>query len=127
MRVVAFFVPGIPPNGNALHRMGHWEVRKSRAAWAEVTDAGMVDAEILPWRGEPIQRATLDLLWRFNTRRARDLDNLIAGIKPIIDALVRSGILVSDDSEHLIGIAGRVEVVRGSVAGIVVSLREVEG
>jgi len=128
-RSVEVRIPGHPPGGNDLHRMNRFQVRKSREVWkgiahdeavramtrGEYARAWMVTAvgrsgrslgstsytpEAEWW---PLTRATIAVSWRFRVRRTRDLDNLIAGLKPVVDALVSSGILQDDHSGVLVG------------------------
>lgn len=138
-RAVEVRIPGIPPGGNDLHRMNRFQVRKSREVWkalahqeavramtrGEYARPWMVTAvgrsgrspESSSWTPEaewwPLTRATLAVSWRFRVRRNRDLDNLVAGLKPIVDALVSSGILEDDHSGVLVGI-GPLDVVTGA-------------
>lgn len=45
--------------------------------------------------------AELVLCWRVPDLRARDLDNVIATLKPVADALVAAGVLPKDDWQHV--------------------------
>lgn len=131
-------VPGHPPGGNELHRMGHWGIRKSRETWKDATHTAAVRAmasgpfarpwmltavgrsgrspdstSYVPDQGEwwPLTRASLEVTWRYKIRRNRDLDNLVAGLKPMIDGLVSAGILEDDHSGVLVSLGPfRVEV-----------------
>jgi len=128
-RVVEVRIPGHPPGGNDLHRMNRFQVRKSREVWKGLAHQEAVRAmtrgeyakpwmltavgrsgrspESSSWTAEaewwPLTRATIAVSWRFRVRRTRDLDNLIAGLKPIVDGLVSSGILQDDHSGVLVG------------------------
>lgn len=93
-------VPGIPPGGNALHRMTHWQVKRSREEWREKAYWSAVQARVGADWTPPLQ-AVASIEWRFRLRRRRDYDNLLSGLKPILDALVAAGIITDDDTEHL--------------------------
>ena len=95
-------VPGHPPGGNALHRMQHWQVRKVRDEWRQAAFILALDARPGEWA--PLDRASVAVYWRFRVRRKRDLDNLVAGLKPLLDGLVDAGVLVDDSSDHLISL-----------------------
>jgi Holliday junction resolvase RusA-like endonuclease len=95
-RRIVVTVPGRPPGGNALHRMGHWAVRKSREEWKAKTVA------VVTMDGDPIQHAHVGITWRCKTNRRRDFDNLVSGIKPLLDGLVEAGVLVDDSTEHIL-------------------------
>lgn len=102
-------VPGHPPGGNDLHRMNRWEVRKSREEWRTATFVRALDSR--PGSFRPLARASLGVTWRYRVRRNRDLDNLVAGLKPMIDGLVDAGILEDDHSGILVALGPfRVEI-----------------
>lgn len=92
-------IPGRPPGGNALHRMTHWQVRKEREYWQTTTQWAVLEAG---WRGEPMERVTLDIDWHCRTKRRRDWDNLLAGLKPVLDGLVSSRLLKDDSTDNLV-------------------------
>lgn len=114
MRSLEIRVPGRPPGANDLVRMGHWKVSSVRERWRKTTVDAAVEAMAaspvsLPW--EPLARATLGVTWRCKTKRRRDYDNLVSGIKPLLDGLVLAGVLEDDSTEVLVGIGPlRVEV-----------------
>jgi len=98
---VTIHLPGHPPNANQLHRMDHisrWRSRQEwkKAAWAGALEAGLGNARISP--------ARLHVTYTFTTRRERDFDNLVAGLKGAIDGLVAAGVIPGDSLEHLRGI-----------------------
>jgi hypothetical protein len=99
---IAIGIEGIPPGGNALHRMTHWQVRDERAKWKARTERS-VEALLLP-TPPAIPRCALTVRWAFRVRRSRDFDNLIAGLKPVIDGLVSSGVLQGDSTREIIEI-----------------------
>lgn len=121
---IELWILGIPPGGNALHRMTHWEVRRSREEWRRTS---WLVARAAGDR-ERMSRVRIDATWRFRVQRDRDLDNLIAGLKPILDGLVDAGMITGDSSEVVQEITGRVEVV-GSKGqdGILLRIEEVQG
>lgn len=152
-RTVEVRIPGHPPGGNDLHRMNRFQVRKSREVWKGLAHQEAVRAmtrgeyakpwmltavgrsgrspESSSWTEEadwwPLTRATLGVSWRYRIRRTRDLDNLIAGLKPIVDGLVSSGILEDDHSGVLVGI-GPLDVVTGAAQDeTVLTIMEVLG
>lgn len=98
--MITVTIPGRPPGGNALHRMTHWQVRTVRAEWKEWTYraalAGSQGAEGLPYR-----RAVLSVQWKCRTKRRRDFDNLISGLKPVLDGLVAAGVIADDSTDCL--------------------------
>jgi len=55
------------------------------------------------WRGsEPwADRATYSIVRCSEADRPADSDNVVGGVKPIVDALVRAGLLADDSPEHL--------------------------
>jgi len=87
----------------------------SRSFWAEQYQAGKeyhdavfyycVDARNRGYRqaiSYPFLRARLTLTFVFPQSRRRDSDNLLARFKPGLDGIVDAGLLLDDDSEHLV-------------------------
>lgn len=141
MRSVTVTVPGRPPGANDLIRMGHWRVGKVRADWKQIAHHAAVrvmtegpyarpwmltavgqsgrvaeSTSYIPDRADwwPLARAQVSITWRCKLRRKRDFDNLVSGLKPLLDALVSSGV-IEDDSTDCLMILGpfRVEVGTG--------------
>lgn len=99
-----------PPGGNALHRMNHWQVRKSREEWGLSAQIAAADA-LRGQSWEPLEYCQIAVTWRCRVRRTRDWDNLISGLKPLIDGLVRAGVIRGDDTSCLLHLGPfRVEV-----------------
>jgi len=94
MRSVTVAIPGHPPGGNELHQMNRFAVSKSRLIWR----MAVANCVVLPKGWEPITYASLAVEWRYRIKRNRDLDNLVAGLKPVIDGLVSAGVIVDDHS-----------------------------
>jgi len=131
MRSLEIRVPGRPPGANDLVRMGHWRVSKTREKWRQIAhgeavramtrgpfarewmltavgrsgrdpeSSSFVQDEATWW---PLRRASVAVSWRCKTRRRRDFDNLVSGLKPLLDALVSSGILEDDSTDVLVRI-----------------------
>ena len=51
--------------------------------------------------GTPYEAAHITITWVAKDKRRRDPDNLFASMKPYIDGLVESGLLVDDDARHV--------------------------
>jgi hypothetical protein len=94
MRTVIVAISGHPPGGNELHQMNRFAVSKSRLVWRQATQRSVV----LPDGWTPLTYASLAVEWRYRVKRNRDLDNLVAGLKPVIDGLVSAGVIVDDHS-----------------------------
>lgn len=92
-------VPGIPPSPNSTRRE-HWAKRAAAAReWKRDAFYAAMEARELH-RGMvkfPLQSAALRIVIVSPTRVRRDPDNAIASAKPLIDGLVKAGVL-SDDS-----------------------------
>lgn len=126
-RTVTVRVEGRPPGANDLIRMGHWKVGKVRRDWKDRTHQAAVRAMTSgpfahawmvtavgrsgrspestsyqePFDWWPLQHAHVAITWRCKTRRRRDFDNLVSGLKPLLDGLVSSGVLEDDSTDVL--------------------------
>lgn len=100
-RQVVVSVPGRPPGGNELHRMNHWAVTKERQFWRE---SAYLATLVAPRLATPMDRATIAIEWRCKSKRRRDFDNLISGIKPLLDGLVDAGVIRDDSTDCLVEI-----------------------
>lgn len=107
--MVRVVVPGRPPGANDLIRLGHWRIRAVRQEWKDRTVMAVREIGGVP--GAPWSRAQVGVTWRCRLNRRRDFDNLVSGIKPLLDGLVEAGVL-EDDSTDVLEILGpfRVEV-----------------
>jgi Holliday junction resolvase RusA-like endonuclease len=89
-------LPLPPDRGNAR---GHWRVRyRKEQAWKVRFAVALQEYGAVKPR-HPLARVRLAVL--VVTKRAADLDNCAARIKPILDGLVRAGWLANDDPAHL--------------------------
>lgn len=128
---VAFVLAGRPPSPNQTRRE-HWGARSKehrvwrKAAFLSATDAlrrsGHADAF-------PLRRASVELVFVLEAARG-DLDNLLAGSKPILDGIARGlgrpgerGPLLHDDG---VACVERITVRwrRGRTAAVEVHVRE---
>lgn len=76
----------------------HWGVRHSeRAAWQRLISAECLRAKIIDLR---LNSAALTLIR--HSFKAPDPDGLVSGFKPIIDSLVKCGVII-DDNYKIIG------------------------
>lgn len=93
-RFISIVIPGRPPTPNVRR---HWrEVYRDNKAWAETARLEAVRAIQRTAGWKPASRARVSVAFGVKDRRVRDLDNLIASIKPLLDGLVQAGILVDD-------------------------------
>jgi hypothetical protein len=93
-------------NGRAHHMAKH-RAKQSVATFV-VLHARKTDLQ--PMRG----LVTLQPVWTFPEKRARDDDNLGTGVMKVCrDALVRDGFLEADDVEHLRQLPPEVHVIKG--------------
>ena len=102
MSAVRVVVPGRPPGANDLIRLGHWRIRSVRAEWKQKTEDAVVASLVeRPNPRIPFAYAQVRVTWRCKIRRKRDYDNLVSGLKPLLDGLVSGGILEDDSTECL--------------------------
>lgn len=93
--------PELSPNG----RSQHWAKRqKAKRYWHEqgrIAGHLMRQYRLDLGRTGQIDKARVTYSFTQPTRRRRDIDNLIYMMKPFMDGLVESGLLVDDASDHV--------------------------
>lgn len=114
-------IPGIPPRPNATRRR-HWHANADEARDWRMLAAGAGRRAMIGRADKiPIFRATVEYVFVL-TRATGDLDGLIAASKPLVDGLRDAGILRDDSVSALPEI--RASWVRGTVAGVILRVRE---
>lgn len=90
---------GRPETPNARR---HWrDIAHEAALWKSIAEHAAHDAldvwvltHGLAWR--PVMRCSISVAFGLPDRRTRDLDNLIASTKPLLDGIVAAGVIVDD-------------------------------
>ena len=122
-----FFIPIAGPSQNRLHGKGgaRFKYRKVRDDYERMIRAAIVAHKVMLAVGPRAAKRRVTLT-RFYTGREREFDraNWVGGAKPILDALVRCGLLVDDSprwlddyyhqrrDEHLRGVEIQIEEVQ---------------
>ena len=70
----------------------------------------------------PYEKAHITITWVAKDKRRRDVDNLFASMKPYIDGLVESGLLVDDDARH---VSYTLRYERGEKDNTVIEVKEI--
>lgn len=98
-------LPGIPPGGNRLWRVGAtgWrQVAGWKRRWDQIAQAAIAQARATgAWDGQVIDPAVVRICYHFPDRRRRDPDNYMAAAKLFLDAFVRAGVLADDSFAHV--------------------------
>lgn len=95
-------IPFLPSSLNEfMGRKNEWEYRAQKRAWEQ-----MVRVYCKPTPVQPIEKAVVTLVFHFTTTARHDPDNYIGGSKPLMDGLVKAGIL-KDDSFSCIELRAR--------------------
>lgn len=119
IRISLLYLPShdLSPNARV-----HWAKRAKAAKHlrADVVDLAVPHAL---WLTGPIQRAKIDYEFRVKGKRRRDLDNLLAAMKPGVDGLVDAGLIQDDDCDHL-ELAGA-RIVRSDCDATIITISEV--
>lgn len=127
-RAVVVIVPGTPPGANQYGKMGTWRIRRERREWRELT-AECAGLALLHTRsvgaGWPaLSRATIEVQWNRRLKRRRDYDNLVAGLKPLLDGLVDARVIVDDSSDVVVSL-GPLRIETGAMQDeVVLTIRE---
>lgn len=99
---LAVRIEGRPPTPNETNRaIARQKAWRERREWRKIgSDAATAAREEwearhgLRWR--PLRDVVISIAFGVPDRRRRDLDNLIASTKPLIDGLVDAGLIVDD-------------------------------
>jgi Holliday junction resolvase RusA-like endonuclease len=99
---VSVTIPGRPPTPNESNRaIARQKAWRERREW-RMTASGFAEAARLEWErrhGEtwkPLDDVEISVAFGVKDNRRRDLDNLIASVKPLLDGLVDAGLIVDD-------------------------------
>jgi len=96
--VQTLVIPAWLPEQVANGPHGHWSTRQKKLGNAQlVTWSAAKNARWIPVTG----RAKLTVTFIFPVRRRRDIDNLYARAKGVVDGVKRGGWIVDDSSEWL--------------------------
>lgn len=103
----SFFIAGILPGLNEVLAAA----RKSRGKWNAYNDmkssyGQYIQTCIKKAQLKPMQRAFIQLEWCEKNKK-RDQDNVAAGKKFVLDALVATGVLPNDGWEQVAGFTDR--------------------
>ena len=101
---IVFTIPDVPPRELSPNapRGQHWSVtHQARQAWGQLVYLVAKDTmrKFPKWKAP--DKAKIHLTFIYGTNRKRDEDNLVAMFKRGQDMLVRAGVIIADDSEHL--------------------------
>lgn len=115
------WLDGHPPTGNELHRM-HWGERsRSREDWK----GRVYYASLERYKRSiivPMKTASVRFTWAYRIQRKRDIDNIIAGVKPLLDGLVVVGFIPDDDASVVRSLAVDVVVGKQQREGVLIEL-----
>lgn len=111
----------------SLNDRMHWQVkRKHTSAWRGVA-RDLARRERIP----TLERFTAVLHYQPRDNRRRDVDNLVASLKPLVDGLRDAHAVVDDDTDHYVLTAPQIHPARKGEPGrlwlVVVDLSEEPG
>lgn len=112
-----------PPLTSNQQRRAHWT--KVRAAKAEAEQLVGWHARAQLPKGLRLDRIRLTVTWYAPDAHVRDADSLAPLTKSTLDALVRCGYLIDDDSKHVLSVRQQVRIDRANPR-IVLELEEEE-
>jgi Holliday junction resolvase RusA-like endonuclease len=114
-------IPGIPPGPNELNRLHFMARANIRSKFRQ--DAFFVAKEAMnreKWRAP--ERVSLVFTVVFSQFRRRDPDNLIAAMKPIIDGIVKAGVIEDDSIEYVAGLVMNSRIEPGATPSVIVEV-----
>lgn len=90
--IYEYSIPAVPDSLNKyMGRDNMWEYRQQKPVWEQ-----LVCVYCRPLPRKPIEKAVVTLIFHFTTRQRHDPDNYVGGAKPLMDGLVRAGVIVDD-------------------------------
>lgn len=113
---VTIVIAGAPTLPNQSTKAGTWHARaKSRREWRAVAHWSAMAAvgRETTDTDYPIAACTIDVEHVLPDRHRRDIDNLAAAVKPLLDGFVDAGVLAGDDTTVIRAITHRASVVKG--------------
>lgn len=129
---ITFELPGTPPGQNAQHGQ-HWAVTaRSNREWQGWTVTACREAMRraaplgAPKIAFPWPAGLIALEFRFSRSTRRDLPNLAAAAKPIVDGIVLAGLLPDDSYIYLHGFAVSVQRKLAGQPSVLVTVRRAE-
>lgn len=80
-----------------------WRYAKERDDWQMLVRVAAANSGNRAWLAAPTGIKRRVTITRHHAGRCKEIDrdNLVAGVKPLVDAFVRAGLLRDDDSAHL--------------------------
>jgi Holliday junction resolvase RusA-like endonuclease len=96
--MTSFRIPHKPDSWNILVRKHYRTVMRVFEMWHSLTYAALRDIDAQPING-PVR---IEVVARWKTKRAHDIDNIL--LKPILDTVVKYGILKGDDVRYVVEI-----------------------
>jgi hypothetical protein len=121
--VIKLEIPRIPPSPNDLLGM-HWRYRKKNCdLWQKEVWYALITAGYSPQR-IPYPRAKVCI--HRQSHGELDPDNLVACVKPILDALRYAHVLVDDSSKHLELVVTQARTPRASAPCTLIEIRPLE-
>ena len=100
--MISIELPYLPPKEFSRNSRAHWTAlhRVKNMVYDDVLITLMESGFK---KGKPLEQATVTFTFYIPDRRNRDADNLITACKPILDGLVRAGV-IEDDNLVTIGV-----------------------
>lgn len=107
-------IPGAPPLPNKSSKAGSWHARATaRRKWREVAQFHALNACGEQGMWDIITACTIHVEHVLPDRRKRDLDNLAAACKALLDGIVDARVIAGDDTTVIRSITHTASVVKG--------------
>ena len=91
------FIPPPELRGNSAV---HWKAKLRAIKW--LRDSGVAAATELRSQGVPMPLKTLKLTFEFIKPGRGDIDNFAIGLKHFVDGMIRHGLALDDDPDHVL-------------------------
>lgn len=93
----------------SLNDRSHWATKAATVKHVRATAHYVIRAWMDRTHTKPLTACELELVWRVQDNRRRDLDNPVATLKPTTDGAVDAGLIPADDWTVVRRIGVRIE------------------
>lgn len=122
--LTVIFIPGTPKNSNARGQWARMATASDRKKF-RVNTARLAALHYKPY-GTYTTFVRITAAQISNVKRRRDPGGLAERLKPLLDGLVDSGLLIDDDEDHIELVLKHSALMKDHVPGIILTLEPID-